>query len=178
MNDLITRLIEQAGGKEEIKLKFLNRLEEGRLTRDENPTSHLCSYFPAYDPKTQKVFIGLHKKSGLWLVNGGHMHNGELPVDAVVREAKEEWGLALSPQDIPNPQILTLTEIEQPKRQVCEWHYDFWHFLSFDENLFHPDPTLLTIEFSEYGWKSYDEATPLFSDPNSFEALAYLRNLT
>ena len=122
--------------------------------------------------------MGLHKKSGLWLVNGGHMHPGELPADAVIREAKEEWGIMFDRHTTPDPQLLTLTEIEQPERQTCEWHYDFWHFLPFDANSFHPDPTLVAIEFSEYGWKSYDEAGKFFSDPNSFEALSYLRNLT
>lgn len=173
----LVQLIEQANGKEEIKLKFLNRLEEGRLTRDENPTSHFCVYFPAYDPKTQKIFIGLHKKSGLWLVNGGHMNPGELPTDTVIREAKEEWGISLDRPIIPNPQLLTLTEIEHPERQICEWHYDFWHFLPFDEHAFHPDESRLQIEFSDYGWKQYDVAATLFHDPNSFEALFYVRNL-
>jgi len=143
MKDTISQLVEQSHGKDEIKLKFLNRLEEGRLTRDENSISHLCVYFAAHDPTLKKVFIGHHRKSGLWLFNGGHMNPNELPIDAVIRETKEEWGLTLIPSDIPNPQLVTLTEIEHPEQQICEWHYDFWHFLTFHEQEFHPNEVLL-----------------------------------
>jgi len=48
---------------------FLQRIEEGKITRDENPKSHFCIYFAAYDPTAKKVFIGHHKKSGFWLFN-------------------------------------------------------------------------------------------------------------
>ena len=69
---------------------FEKRLLEGKLTRDENPTSHFCVYFSAFDPKSQKVFIGFHKKSRLWLFNGGHMDKGETPMEAIKREMGEE----------------------------------------------------------------------------------------
>lgn len=177
MNDYLITLVQQAAGKDVVKLKFLNRLEEGHLTRSENPTSHLCVYFAAYDPAARKVFIGLHKKSGLWLFNGGHMDPGESPMVTVIREAKEEWGITLDPDTIAPPQFATLTEIEHPERQTCEWHYDLWHFIPVDEHVFLPNPTLLTIEFSQFGWKSYEQATTLLVDPASQEALDYCKNL-
>ncbi len=175
MNTTLAELIQQAGGKEETKLKFLNRLDEGRLTRQENPTSHLCVYFAVFDPKTHRVFIGHHKKSGLWLFNGGHMDPNESAVDTVVREAKEEWGI-LPPNAIPLPKLVTLTEIDHPERMICEWHYDLWFFLPMDERAFHPDPQHLAAEFNETGWKTYEEARNLFSEENSKEALAYIQN--
>lgn len=177
MNDQIAALVTRATGNEETKLKFLNRLDEGRLTRSENPTSHICVYFAAYDPRTHHAFVGLHKKSGLWLFNGGHMDPNEAPIDTVIREAQEEWGITLTPNDIPNPTLATLTEIEHPEKQVCEWHYDLWYFLPFDEREFHPDDILLKTEFSEYGWKTPEEVKNLFVDPASLEALAYCKNL-
>lgn len=176
MNDQLAELIQRAAGKDVVKLKFLNRLEEGQLTRSENPVSHLCVYFAALDPTAHKIFIGFHKKSGLWLFNGGHMDPGESATDAVIREAKEEWGLTLGKDDIPAPQLVTLTEIEHPERQICEWHYDLWYFLPFDEQTFHPNPQLLQTEFSESGWKTYEQAKLLCVDPASLEALAYCKN--
>ena len=56
--------------KNELALKFLERIQEGKITRDENPKSHVCVYFAAYDPRAKQVFIGHHKKSGFWLFNG------------------------------------------------------------------------------------------------------------
>lgn len=176
MNTLLAGFIEQADGLPEIKLKFLNRLEEGRLTREENPVSHFCVYFGAYDPDSQKVFIGHHRKSGLWLFNGGHMDPNESPRDAVLREAKEEWGIALHPDTIPSPELVTLTEIEHPEQIICEWHYDLWFFLPFVFSQFHPDDALMLTEFMQSGWKSFEEADRLLTNPACKEALAYLKN--
>ena len=174
MTSPLTRIIQDAHGKDEVKLKFLNRLDEGNLTRSENPASHFCVYFAAIDPTAQKIFMGLHKKSGLWLCNGGHMDPGETPVDTVLREAQEDWGVTIDPADMSDPELVTLTEIEHPERQICEWHYDMWYFLPFSEATFFPDPDRLKSEFLEYGWYSYAEAQKLLKDPASFEALNFL----
>lgn len=177
MSQLLADIIEQAEGQPDVKLKFLNRLDERRLTRSENPASHFCVYFAAFDPAARKVFIGLHKKSGLWLFNGGHLDEGEQPLDAVRRETEEEWGIRINSAAIPPVQLVTLTEIENPQRQTCEWHYDLWYFLAFANEAFRPSDALLGIEFSEYGWKSYEEAAELLRDHASTTALTYLRNL-
>ena len=57
----------------EIADQFLSRLEEERPTRDENEQTHFCVYFLPFNPETKQVFIGDHRKSGLWLVPGGHI---------------------------------------------------------------------------------------------------------
>ncbi|MFC1790200.1 NUDIX domain-containing protein [Patescibacteria group bacterium] len=73
--------------------QFRKRATEGQLTRDENPQTHFCVYFAACDPKAKRVFLGNHKKSGLWLFNGGHIDEGETPNEALAREISEEWGI-------------------------------------------------------------------------------------
>ena len=173
----ITSLITQASGKSDVKRKFLSRLDEGHLTRSENPLSHLCVYFAAFDPDARQVFIGHHKKSGLWLFNGGHMDPRETPLDTVVREAREEWGIRLDPSSVPAPSLITLTEIEHPETQICQWHYDFWHFLPFQKDSFQPDDASLRTEFFSYGWKTYTEAEALLTSLPTVEALDYVRNL-
>src|SRR3989344_1630221 len=40
-----------------------------------------------------KVVLHKHKKLGMWLQPGGHIELHEDPVEAVLREAKEETGL-------------------------------------------------------------------------------------
>ena len=40
-----------------------------------------------------KVLLHMHKKLGIWLQPGGHVELHEDPIEAVMREAKEESGL-------------------------------------------------------------------------------------
>ncbi len=176
MKNTLTNLIQSAAGTDEVKRLFLDRLAEGRLTQSQNPLSHFCAYFAAYDPAGQNVFIGHHKKSDLWLFNGGHMDPGETPRDTVVREAHEEWNITLNQNLVMNPQLITLTKIEHPERQICEWHFDFWHFMAFTQASFHPTDASLKTEFISYGWKPFADAAALLTDPNSKEALAYCKN--
>jgi len=175
MKNHLAASIKHANGDAAIKHRFLHRLNEGLLTRRENPTSHLCVYFAAHDPAAGRVFIGHHKKSDLWLFNGGHMDPGETPTETVIREAAEEWGMNLDPHTIPAPQLITLTQIEHPEKIICEWHYDLWHFLPFDRNSFRPVDANLYTEFFSFGWKHYDEAEKLLTSQPTIEALHYLR---
>ena len=168
MTSLLT-IIASADGSDEVKEAFRERLRMGHLTRDEDPKSHFCVYFAAIDPKVKQVFIGHHKKSGLWLFNGGHMDKGELPMEAVVREMKEEWGMSLP---VPRaPSLLTLTKIEKPETQICQWHYDIWYFIPVDKTMFRPDQALLEKEFKEIVWKTMSQARQLARDPSTLIAL-------
>lgn len=53
-----------------------------------------------------RTLLLLHKKLGLWLPPGGHIDEGELPEEAVLREIREETGLEVelvSPRRQPHP---------------------------------------------------------------------------
>jgi 8-oxo-dGTP pyrophosphatase MutT (NUDIX family) len=171
------RLIEQLRGivddsicNPEVGREFLRRLNEGKLTRDENPESHYCVYFAAYDPETGEVFVGHHIRSGLWLFNGGHIDERETPAETLVREAMEEWGQKWQTEEVPEPSLLTITEIDNPK-QTCRRHYDIWYFLPVNKSTFKVDDDRLAKEFHEIGWKSIAEARALITDPNTLEAV-------
>lgn len=155
-----------------IRRAFSVRLAQGNVSREEDPLSHFCVYFAAYDPNAKEVFIGHHRRSGLWLFNGGHMEKDELPADAVRREIGEEWGIPVP--RIPKPALLTLTKIEHPETQICEWHYDMWYFMPVDKNAFDPDPKLLAKEFHQIGWKTFPQARLLVRDPSTITALRHL----
>ncbi|OGI32209.1 MAG: hypothetical protein A2271_04115 [Candidatus Moranbacteria bacterium RIFOXYA12_FULL_35_19] len=147
--------------------RFIERIGEGKITRDENPKSHLCTYFTAYDSKAKQVFIGHHKKSGLWLFNGGHIDEGETLKETLIREIGEEWGLDGNDFEIKPPALLTITKIDNPTKQPCNFHYDLWHFLSVEKNIFKPVEAKLLEEFYEAGWKTLEEARNLIKDKNT-----------
>lgn len=151
--------------------EFIDRAKEGRLTRDENPFTHLCVYFAGYNKETKRVFIGHHKKSGLWLFNGGHIDEGETPEEALEREMGEEWGVKIKLKNIGEPKLLTITLINNPTKQKCTKHFDIWFFVPLVETEFKPDQSLLETEFHTTDWKSIDEAGELITDPNTLLAI-------
>jgi 8-oxo-dGTP pyrophosphatase MutT (NUDIX family) len=158
-----------------IAQEFLRRAAEGSLTRDENSHTHFCVYFAAYC--NAEVFIGHHKKSGLWLFNGGHIDRGELPGEALEREIGEEWGLKISVAEIGSPQLLTITEIDNPTRQTCTRHYDIWYFIALARDSAIFDAEKLAEEFYEARWMTLQQANTFVTDPATKKALAYLETL-
>ncbi len=173
----LKKIAKSVKADKETRDKFVKRADEGRFTRDEDPQTHFCVYFAAFDPQAKRVFVGHHKKSGLWLFNGGHIDEGELPSEALEREIGEEWGNGIQ---IPNaylPTLLTVTEINNPTKQTCKLHYDIWNFIPLDENTFFPDRALLEIEFHQTGWKTIQEAKELITDTNTLLALEEIEKL-
>lgn len=161
-------------GDEMVK-RFLVRIREGELTKEENPKSHFCAYFAAYDPVAKKVFIGHHKKSGLWLFNGGHIDGDETIKESLIREIGEEWGLDGSKFEINPPTFFTITEIDNPTKQPCNFHYDIWCFVKIDKNKFKPSDANLSEEFHEYGWKDLEEARKLATG-NTLDAIDFIES--
>lgn len=150
---------------------FTRRLQEGNYTRDENPASHLCVYFAAYDPKRGEVFLGHHIKSNIWLFNGGHIDPGETPPEAVIREIGEEWGMTLSQAQIGDPRFLSVTEIDNMPEAPCRLHYDIWYFVAVDKAAFTPDLACLNEEFHQTRWLDRADAQRLITCTSSLQAL-------
>lgn len=156
--------------------EFTKRVNDGQLTRDENSISHSCVYFAGYDKETKKVFIGHHKKSGLWLFNGGHIDNGETPEEAVDREVSEEWGVKISHESIGEPRLLTIAPINNPNKS-CRTHFDIWYFVSLTEKEFKPNQQLLETEFHVTGWKTFEEARELMNESANLLAIDTIEKL-
>lgn len=157
---------------------FSNKLEkDDGLTRDENPQTHYCVYFAAYDPNAGEIFVGHHKKSGLWLFNGGHIDEGETMEEALIREMGEEWGFSVDLSDIGGPKLLTITEINNPTKQTCTKHYDIWYFVPVDKSGFDPDSSLLEKEFHSNEWVGVDRARELITNESTLEAVSRLERL-
>lgn len=159
---------------DKILREFRRRLAEGKLTRDENPLTHFCVFFAAFDPKRKLVFVGHHIKADLWLFNGGHIDKGELVGQAMQREMKEEWGFIPKAETMRAPSHLSVTKIRFPERQICQLHYDIWHFISVDKEKFFPDESRLAEEFHHIRWMTPAIARRKVTDANAMAVIDML----
>lgn len=171
LRDDLLELLNDRNNKDSIVLEFGRRIQEGKYTIQENPESHFCVYFAAYDQNTKEVFIGHHKKSGLWLFNGGHIDKGETMTETLEREINEEWGLSVKEFTINQSALLTITKIDNPVKQTCRRHYDIWYFIAVDRNDFKPIREKLLEEFYEAGWKTIKESKELVKDKNTLKGI-------
>jgi len=165
------KAIHKAKFKEkQIYQQFLKRLKKDNLTRDENKISHYCVYFLPFNPKTKKVFIGYHKKSGHWLSPGGHIDKNETPKQCLVRELKEELDVTVAKSNFTDPFLLTITRIDNPK-VLCRVHFDIWYLFKTNKIDFNYDKR----EFARVKWLTLNKAQNLTTDRNTLKALSKLK---
>ncbi len=171
LNEQIRQIVGDITSQEpELAQRFLTRLNVGGgLTRDAGNMSHFCAYFLPYNPKTKQVFIVHHKKSGLWLSPGGHIDKGELLLEALNREIKEELGVANFFPELPKPFLISITPINNPT-QPCKEHLDIWFLVETDGSNFNVDPQ----EFHATKWMSLNEARLIVTDPANLKAIEIL----
>ena len=71
--------------------KFLDFINGNQnYFRDNNPDRHICSFFLPYDEKRKLIYLGHHKKAKDWIPPGGHINQGENPLNTVYREFRSE----------------------------------------------------------------------------------------
>jgi len=154
------------------KAQYEARLAEGSLVRDENIHSHFCTYFVPYNTTNKTILIGDHKKSGLWLMPGGHIDKGEVLLETVNREIEEELGVKNFFTQRPEPFLLSITDILHDTRP-CKKHFDIWHLVETDGSDFNIDYT----EYKEVRWVTIPEARTLVTDPANLQALTVLETV-
>lgn len=96
-----------------------------RTVPPDTPPKHLVVYFVPVDAAQRCLLLGDHRKSGLWLPPGGHVEDGEDPRAAVVRETREELGIAAEFAD-DKPFFLTVTPTNGPNSHL---DVDLWFVL-------------------------------------------------
>ncbi len=97
--------------------------------RDGKRIEHVATAIIVED---NKMLLVHHKKLNLWLPPGGHIEEGELPSECVVREVKEETGLDVetinkAPTTVSDHAMqfpsADWTQLEDIQGTHC--HYDF-----------------------------------------------------
>ncbi len=155
---------------------FKDRARQGKLVRDENPTSHFCSYMGIFDKSTKKIFMGHHKKADKWIFNGGHIDAGETPLQAAIRELQEEVGLRLAEKDLIGPSLINLIHIPASPKFPCRVHYHIWYFVPVGERYVDIRYPELAKEFYENKWLSINDALAITTDETNTEALKFLQD--
>lgn len=74
------------------------------------------AYIVAKIDGEKKVLLHKHKKHGFWLGIGGHIEKDENPVEAVIREVKEETDLEI---DLIRNKLFKVDDVEELARPVA-----------------------------------------------------------
>jgi 8-oxo-dGTP pyrophosphatase MutT (NUDIX family) len=103
--------------------------------------------------KNNKVLLILHPYIKKWFQPGGHIDEGELPIEAAIREVYEETGLVcMSAIENPDPIDVDLHEIpaKSSKNESAHLHIDLLYQLRV---LREEEP----LEKITKGWFSFDQ---------------------
>ncbi|HEY0935552.1 MAG TPA: NUDIX domain-containing protein [Trebonia sp.] len=118
------------------------------------PPKHLVVYFVPVDVEHRCLLLGDHRKSGLWLPPGGHVEEDEDPRQAVIRETREELGIAAEFHPLlggSRPFFLTVTPTNEASSHL---DVDLWFVLRVQRDApLSPDPR----EFRAVRWLGLDE---------------------
>lgn len=128
----------------------------------------------------KKVLLGYHRKLGVWLPPGGHIEPDETPIEAVIRETREEAGLDISPYlpvekldkrvtSTPTPAYFFEETIPRYGNYPEHIHLDFVYVIKdFPETA----PTVQTDEMKDMHWFTKER---IFDDPGDFGMYPNLR---
>lgn len=128
--------------------------------------SHYTATGFVLNKKNDRILFVFHKKLQFWLPPGGHVDDGELPHETVVREVFEETGvhaqiidpignLLLPPQEkqIPTPIAVFHEHIPAYKEKPAHLHYDFlYHMQALTERV---SPSITEVDSVQ--WFSLNE---------------------
>ena len=121
----------------------------------EKIVSHYTATGFVLNKECSKILFIFHKKLQVWLPPGGHVDEGELPHEAVVREVFEETGVRAHIIDpvgflglmdhgqeiqIPTPYAIFHEKIPAHGDVEAHMHYDFlYHMQALEETVVHAE---------------------------------------
>lgn len=122
----------------------------------------------------KKILLVHHKKTNTWLQPGGHIEHTENPLEAVMREVKEETGLNINEYilygektdesvNLPIPRFILEEKIPEYENHPFHYHIDLQYHIQLDKEV---PVTMLEKEVYAIGWFTKEEALqlPLFEN--------------
>ncbi|MGK2859905.1 MAG: NUDIX hydrolase [Thermoanaerobaculia bacterium] len=120
------------------------------------------------DPTGTRLLLHHHRRLDRWLQMGGHVDDGELVVDAALREAHEESGLSQLELVGVLPFDLDIHAIPAGKGEPAHAHFDVRYIVRA------ADPATIRIapeESNALRWFTLDEAAEAMASPESRRAI-------
>lgn len=157
----ILKLKDQSNVNKKIFNKFIKRIDSNpKILKSENRYNHFCTFFVPINKKTKMIYMVDHIKAGHWIPPGGHIESGEMPVDTIRREFKEELDFQLTDEKIELFN-LSIKPIFNNPRHICKIHYDFWYLVYTEIQDFKFDRG----EFYDARWMSIKDAIRIIKTP-------------
>lgn len=128
-----------------------------------------ASIFIFTDEEIPRTLLVKHKKLNSWLQPGGHQEITETPLEAALRETKEETGLDLSKHfpkpvkldnavyKLPLPSYVLIEKIPKHKKKAAHLHQDSLYIVHMPFQ----DLSKLKKEHEDVGWFREDEIKKL-----------------
>ena len=156
-------------------LLFQN-LHQVRLWLDQNRADGEGAHAPVptvgaliYNPKGEVLMIETYKWSHHWGIPGGKIKGGEAALDAVVREVREETGLALDPAKI---RFAGVQDCIEPPEFFKKAHFLLLTYTAQAD----ADAVTLNEEADRFRWVTVDEALSLKLNGPSRALLNHVRS--
>lgn len=135
-----------------------------------NPT-HLNVFFLPYNEHQKMIYLGHHKKANDWIPPGGHIEKNESPLDAAVREFREELRVTKNPSSF-HPLNVSVKHIERHS-SMCKTHYDLWFLVDSEVEEFDYDER----EYYDADWFSFEEGiSKITKNPEFVSIIKKLRS--
>jgi 8-oxo-dGTP pyrophosphatase MutT (NUDIX family) len=133
--------------------------------------------------KPKKVLLVHHKKFNMWIQPGGHIEKFENPIEAAIREVKEETGIDIgflkktlgkTPDGVTEflqlPDFFLEQRIPRYKSEPEHFHLDMQHIVYIDEQIVSHS----IRESHDIGWFTKKEALSLPLHEDTFMILQEL----
>lgn len=147
---------------------------KGCFSRSHFDPGHLTASAFILDLSSGKVLLHHHRRLDRWLQMGGHLDPGETPVEAALREAREESGLGELELPLSSPFDVDVHPIPAGKGEPAHLHFDLRWIAATR------DPAGIAADLSEsfdLRWFDLRGAETRVADPASVRALRKLPRL-
>jgi 8-oxo-dGTP diphosphatase len=137
-----------------------------RTQKPATPPAHLVAYFVVVDVDQRSMLLVDHINAQRWLPTGGHVEPDEHPNDTVIRELREELGIAAPLVDGLSSNPLLVTRSVTGGLDYGHTDVSLWYVVAATTTTeLTPDPA----EFNGVRWWTFAEirdAAPDTLDPN------------